>query len=76
MKTFSLRKTLSRAEIWENATNEKQYKCRVNAENVNAENANAETLIYQAWSVTKVGVDSEKPQRKDARALRVVVMLF
>ena len=56
---------------FENATKETQCKCCVNAEN-----ANAEMLIYQAWSTTKVGVDSEKPLRKEARALRVVVMLF
>ena len=69
-------KTLSKVETFENATKETQCKCRVNAENVNAENANAETVIYQAWSTTKVGVDSEKPHRNEARALRVVVMLF
>ena len=45
-------------------------------ENVNAENANAETVIYQAWSTTRVGVDSEKPRRKEGRVLRVVVTLF
>ena len=62
-------KTLSKVETFENATKEMQCKCRVNAENVNAE-----TVIYQAWSTTKVGVDSEKPRRKEACALRVVTL--
>ena len=69
-------KTLSKVETFENATKEMQCICRVNAENVNTESANTETVIYQAWSKTKVGVDSETPRRKEARALHVVVMLF
>ena len=69
-------KTLSKVETFENATKETQCKCRVNAENINAENTNAETVIYQVWSTAKVGVDSEKPRRKEAHALRVVITLF
>ena len=54
-------KTLCEVETFENAAKETQCKCRVNAKNMNAENTNAETVFYQAWSTTKVGVDSEKP---------------
>ena len=38
-----------------------QTKRSVNAENANAEKCNAEKVFYQAWSNTKVGVDSAKP---------------
>ena len=54
-------KTLSKVETFEKATNETLCKCHVNSKNVNAESTNAETIFYQAWSVTKVGVDSGKP---------------
>ena len=52
-----------------------QNKCSVNDKNVNAENANAENVFYQAWSTTNVGVNPECHDRKEACALRVVVML-
>ena len=53
--------TLSKGETFETATKETLCKCRVNAENVKGQNANAETVFYQAWSMTKVDVDSGKP---------------
>ena len=54
-------KTLSKVETFKNATKETLCKCRINAENINTKNTNAETVFCLAWSMTKVGVDSEKP---------------
>ena len=59
-KTFSLRKRYPKWKLLKT----QQTKRSVNAENANVENANAEKVFYQAWSNTKVGVDSEKPWQK------------
>ena len=48
-------KMLSEVETFENAAKEMLCKCRSNAESVSTENANAETVLYLAWSTTRVG---------------------
>ena len=48
-------KMLSKVETFENATKKTLCKCHINTENVNAE-----MVLCQTWSMTKMGVDSEK----------------
>ena len=59
-KTFSLRKCYPKWKLLKT----QQTKRSVNAENANVEKRNAEKVFYQAWSSTKVGVDSAKPSQK------------
>ena len=54
-KTFSLQKHYPKWKL----SKTQQKKCSVNNETVNSE-----SVLYQAWSTTKVGVDSEKTMVK------------